>query len=157
MPTPLFRTDFHFPGQQGKHVGKVRDNYLFDDTLLMVCTDRISAFDTVFQQAVPYKGFVVNQLAVMNLNRTSHIIPNWMTSSPHPNVTVGRRCDPYPVEVIVRGYLSGHAWRIYRDGGRALCGVNLPEGLTENERLPHPIVTPTSKSQGGKRRGYFAF
>ncbi len=142
-------TNFTFPGQTGFYSGKVRDVYYFGDRMAMVATDRISAFDVILPRAIPDKGRVLNQIAANNLRATKHLVPNWVLSTPDPNVTIGFRCDPFPVEMVVRGYLAGHAWREYRDGKRILCGVPLPEGLKENDRLPHPIITPTTKAKVG--------
>ncbi len=146
----VVKTDFHLPGQVSKYVGKVRDVYGIEgDYLVMVATDRISAFDVVLPEGIPYKGQVLNQIASKFLDLTEDILPNWKIAAVDPMVTVGHRCEPYKVEMVVRGYLAGHAWREYRDGKRSLCGVPLPEGLRENERLPHPIITPTTKAAEG--------
>jgi len=145
----LKETSFQFPNQTGFYRGKVRDVYSFDDKLVMVATDRISAFDVVLPRAIPYKGQVLNQLAAHFLEATRDIVPNWLVAVPDPNVSIGRRCEALPVEMVVRGYLSGHAWREYRAGRRAICGVPLPEGLKESDRLPAPIITPTTKAKEG--------
>jgi phosphoribosylaminoimidazole-succinocarboxamide synthase len=142
-------TNFTFPGQTGFYRGKVRDVYYFGDHMAMVATDRISAFDVVLPKAIPDKGRVLNQIAAFNLQATQDLVPNWVIESPDPNVTVGFRCQTFPVEMVVRGYLAGHAWREYRSGKRSLCGVPLPEGLKENDKLPHPIITPTTKASVG--------
>jgi len=142
-------THFDFPGQTGFYRGKVRDVYYFGDLMALIATDRISAFDVILPRAIPDKGRVLNQIAAINLKATRDIVPNWVLDTPDPNVTVGFRCDPFPVEMVVRGYLAGHAWREYRAGKRTLCGVPLPEGLKENDRLPHPIITPTTKAKVG--------
>jgi len=142
-------TNFKFRGQTGFYRGKVRDVYYFGDTMVMVATDRISAFDVVLPRAIPDKGRVLNQIAAMNLEATANEVPNWVISVPDPNVTIGVKCEPYPVEMVVRGYLAGHAWREYRSGKRLLCGVPLPEGLRENDPLPNPIITPTTKAHVG--------
>lgn len=146
-------THFNFPGQTGYYKGKVRDVYSFahrdNEQLIMVATDRISAFDVVLPRAIPYKGQVLNQTAAYFLAATADIVPNWLLSVPDPNVSVGLRCEPFTVEMVVRGYLAGHAWRTYRDGGRVLCGVTLPDGLRENDRLFTPIITPTTKAHEG--------
>jgi phosphoribosylaminoimidazole-succinocarboxamide synthase len=142
-------TNFRFPGQTGFYRGKVRDVYYFGDVMAMVATDRISAFDVVLPRAIPDKGRVLNQIAAQNLNATKELVPNWVLQTPDPNVTVGLRCEPFAVEMVIRGYLAGHAWREYRSGKRMLCGVPLPEGLKENDRLPHPIITPTTKAHEG--------
>lgn len=142
-------TDFNLPKQTNKYVGKVRDVYSFGDTLLMVATDRISAFDVVLPEPIPFKGQVLNQIAAIMLEKTKDIVPNWVLSVPDPNVTIGKKCEPFPVEMVIRGYLTGHAWREYRDGKRTLCGVPLPEGLKEHDKLPNPIITPTTKAHEG--------
>lgn len=143
------QTNFTFPGQTGFYSGKVRDVYYFGDRMAMVATDRISAFDVILPRAIPDKGRVLNQIAANNLQATKHLVPNWVLGTPDPNVTIGFRCDPFPVEMVVRGYLAGHAWREYRSGKRILCGVPLPDGLKENDQLPHPIITPTTKAKVG--------
>lgn len=142
-------TNFTFKGQTGFYRGKVRDVYYFGDRMAMVATDRISAFDVVLPKAIPDKGRVLNQIAAINLKATKEIVPNWVEASPDPNVTVGFKCETYPVEMVVRGYLAGHAAREYKAGKRILCGVTLPEGLKENGPLPHPIITPTTKAHVG--------
>ena len=142
-------THFTFKGQTGFYKGKVRDVYYFGDTLAMVATDRISAFDVVLPKAIPDKGRVLNQIAAFNLAATKSIVPNWVISTPDPNVTIGFSCEPFPVEMVVRGYLAGHAARVYKAGKRVLCGVSLPEGLRENDKLPTPIITPTTKAKVG--------
>lgn len=145
----LKETNFQFKGQTGFYRGKVRDVYYFGDQMVMVASDRISAFDVVLPRAIPDKGRVLNQIAAINLEATSSLVPNWVIASPDPNVTVGIRCEPFPVEMVVRGYLAGHAWREYRSGKRSICGVSLPEGLKENDPLPTPIITPTTKAHVG--------
>ncbi|WP_139135396.1 phosphoribosylaminoimidazolesuccinocarboxamide synthase [Roseivirga sp. 4D4] len=142
-------TNFQFPNQQDFYRGKVRDIYYFSDLLVMVASDRISAFDVVLPRAIPFKGQVLNQIASKFLKATSDIVPNWITASPDPTVSVGLKCEPYQVEMVIRGYLAGHAWREYRDGKRILCGVPLPDGLKENDKLPAPIITPTTKAKEG--------
>lgn len=142
-------TSFQFPGQTGFYRGKVRDVYYFGERMVMVATDRISAFDVVLPRAIPDKGRVLNRIAALNLEATAADVPNWVLSVPDPNVTIGKRCEPFPVEMVVRGYLAGHAWREYRSGKRSICGVSLPEGLRENDRLPEPIITPTTKAHVG--------
>ncbi|MFD3003414.1 phosphoribosylaminoimidazolesuccinocarboxamide synthase [Pontibacter toksunensis] len=142
-------TNFSFAGQTGFYRGKVRDVYYFEDKLAIVATDRISAFDVVLPRAIPFKGQVLNQIASLNLKATSDIVPNWVISTPDPNVTIGYKCKPFKVEMVIRGYLAGHAWREYKAGKRMLCGVTLPEGLRENDRLPEPIITPTTKADEG--------
>lgn len=146
----LVSTNFFFKGQKDFYRGKVRDVYNINDQLLvMIASDRISAFDHVLPRPIPYKGQVLNQIASTFLDDTQEIVPNWKIAEPDPHVTVGYKCDPLPVELVVRGYLAGHAWRVYRDGGRELCGVKLPDGLKENDRLPQPIITPTTKAHTG--------
>jgi len=143
-------THFHFPKQTNFYKGKVRDVYTIDNKYLaMVVTDRISAFDVVLPEPIPYKGQVLNQIAVKFLHDTSDIVPNWVVSVPDPSVTIGRICDPFKVEMVIRGYLAGHAWREYSSGKREVCGVSLPEGLKENDQLPAPIITPTTKASVG--------
>src|SRR5688572_26467040 len=148
--TTLDQTQFKFPKQTAFYKGKVRDVYTIEgNVLVMVASDRISAFDVVLPRGVPYKGQVLNQIAEQFLNATRDIVPNWLISSPHPNVSIGRMCQPFKVEMVVRGYLAGHAARTYQNGLRELCGVKLPEGLKENDRLPQPIITPTTKASEG--------
>lgn len=143
-------TAFNLPGQRAFYKGKVRDVYTIDDKyLVMVVTDRISAFDVVLPKAIPFKGQVLNQIAAHMLQATRDIVPNWIIEVPDPNVTIGRRCEPFKVEMVIRAYLTGHAWREYRQGKRMLCGVPLPEGLFENDLLPEPIITPTTKAAVG--------
>ena len=145
----LKETNFNLPGQLNLYKGKVRDVYSFENALVMVVSDRISAFDVVLPKAIPYKGQILNQLASEFLNATSHIVPNWLEGTPDPNVSYGKNCEAFEVEMVIRGYLAGHAWREYRDGKRSLCGVPLPDGLKENDKLPEPIITPTTKAQVG--------
>jgi len=148
--TALTRTDFNFEGQTGVYHGKVRDVYnISNELLVMVATDRISAFDVVLPEGIPYKGQILNLIAAKFLDATSDVCPNWKYATPDPMVTVGLRCNGFPVEMIVRGYLCGSAWRAYKKGVRVICGVQLPDGLRENERFPHPIVTPTTKAEQG--------
>jgi phosphoribosylaminoimidazole-succinocarboxamide synthase len=142
-------TNFRFPGQTGFYRGKVRDVYYFGDKMAMVASDRISAFDVVLPRAIPDKGRVLNLIAALNLEATKDLVPNWVIQSPDPNVTVGFRCEPFPVEMVVRGYLSGHAAREYKAGRRMVCGVPLPDGLKESDKLPAPIITPTTKAKVG--------
>src|SRR4051812_43331989 len=142
-------TKFSFPGQTGFYSGKVRDVYYFGNIMAMVATDRISAFDVILPRAIPDKGRVLNQIAAFNLAATKSLVPNWVISTPDPNVTIGFKCEPFPVEMVVRGYLAGHSWREYKEGKRTLCGVSLPDGLKENDKLPHPIITPTTKAKVG--------
>lgn len=149
MGNTITETDFNLPAQTGFYRGKVRDVYFLDQQILLVATDRISAFDVILPRAIPYKGQVLSQIAYHFLNATADIVPNWVTGMPDPNVMIGLACRPYPVEMVIRGYLAGHAWREYRDGKRTLCGVSLPEGLKENDPLPEPIITPATKAQEG--------
>ena len=142
-------TQFHLPGQTAFYKGKVRDVYTVGNKLIMVVTDRISAFDVVLPEAIPYKGQVLNQIAAKSLLATQDIVPNWVLDVPDPSVTVGKICDPFKVEMVIRGYLAGHAWREYNAGRREVCGVSLPHGLKENDRLPEPIITPTTKASVG--------
>ncbi len=151
MEKALINTDFHFDGQKSLYHGKVRDVYNIDDRLLvMVATDRISAFDVVLPKGIPFKGQVLNQIASKFLDATSDICPNWKIASPDPMVTVGHRCESFPVEMIVRAYLTGSSWRDYKAGARQICGVPIPEGMREHQRFPHPIVTPTTKAEQGE-------
>jgi phosphoribosylaminoimidazole-succinocarboxamide synthase len=146
----LAQTNFRLPNQTAFYRGKVRDVYtLSDGRLVMVASDRISAFDHVLPRPIPFKGQVLNQIAAHFLAKTADICPNWLTSTPDPNVAIGDACDPFKVEMVIRGYLAGHAARTYASGGRVLCGVKLPEGLAENDRLPTPIITPTTKASEG--------
>ncbi len=142
-------TRYKFPGQTGFYSGKVRDVYYFGDLMAMVATDRISAFDVILPRAIPDKGRVLNQIAAFNLDATKDLVPNWVISTPDQNVTIGFKCEPFRVEMVIRGYLAGHAWREYRAGKRLLCGVPLPDGLKENDKLPTPIITPTTKAHVG--------
>jgi phosphoribosylaminoimidazole-succinocarboxamide synthase len=148
--TAIKETNFSFPKQTSFYKGKVRDVYTIDNQFMtMVVTDRISAFDVVLPEAIPFKGQVLNQIAAKFLNATKDIVPNWVISVPDEMVTVGRICEPFKVEMVVRGYLAGHAWREYSAGRRSVCGVALPEGLKENDKLPQPIITPTTKASVG--------
>jgi phosphoribosylaminoimidazole-succinocarboxamide synthase len=150
MSKALTRTDFNFVGQKDVYHGKVRDVYnINDEYLVMVVTDRISAFDVILPEGIPYKGQVLNQIAAKFLDATSDIVPNWKVASPDPNVTVGHHCEPFKVEMVIRGYLTGHAWREYRSGKRVLCGVSMPDGMVENQKFPEPIITPTTKASEG--------
>ena len=146
----IVKTDFNLPGQVGKYVGKVRDVYDIDDKyLVMVVSDRISAFDVVLPEGIPFKGQVLNRIAAKFLDATADILPNWKLAVPDQAVTIGCKCEPFKVEMVIRGYLAGHAWREYRDGKRSLCGVPLPDGMVENQKFPEPIITPTSKALEG--------
>ncbi len=143
-------TKFNFPGQTGFYKGKIRDVYTINnEVMLMVVTDRISAFDHVLPKGVPYKGQVLNQIAEKFLDATADIVPNWKTATPDPMVTAGLLCEPYKVEMVIRGYLCGHAWREYKKGKRSLCGLPMPEGMKENEKFPQPLITPTTKAEVG--------
>ena len=145
----ITETHFSLPGMKGVYVGKVRDVYDLGDRLAMVVTDRISAFDVILPEGIPYKGQILNQIAARFLDATSDILPNWKIATPDPSVTVGFKCEPFKVEMVIRGYLAGHAWREYKAGKRELCGVALPDGMVENQKLPHPIITPTTKAEAG--------
>lgn len=150
MNNALTRTDFNFPGQKSVYHGKVRDVYnINNEYLVMVVSDRISAFDVVLPKGIPYKGQVLNQIAAKFLDATSDIVPNWKVATPDPNVTVGHHCEPFKVEMVIRGYLTGHAWREYRSGKRMLCGVPMPDGMVENQKFAEPIITPTTKASEG--------
>ena len=149
MTKAIKETNFNFKGQKAFYRGKVRENYLFDDKIVIVATDRISAFDVILPKAIPFKGQVLNQIAQKFLNATSDLVPNWLEKCPDANVAIGKKCNPYAVEMVVRGYLAGHAWREYKLGKRSVCGVSLPEGLRENDKLPQPIITPTTKAMEG--------
>ena len=150
MNKALTKTDYHFPGQKSVYHGKVRDVYnINDEKLVMIATDRISAFDVVLPKGIPYKGQMLNQIAAGFLNATKNICPNWLEATPDPMVSVGLMCKGFAVEMIVRGYLCGSAWRAYRAGARSICGVRLPNGMRENEKFPHPIITPTTKAEMG--------
>jgi len=146
----LTTTNYNFPQQTNFYKGKVRDVYsIGSDYLVMIASDRISAFDHVLPRGIPFKGQVLNQVATMFLKATEHIVPNWLIDVPHPNVSVGYRCEPIRIEMVIRGYLTGHAWRVYKSGKRTLCGVDLPDGMQENEQFPSPIITPSTKPDEG--------
>ena len=145
----IVSTDFKLEGMKSKYVGKVRDVYDLGDYRAMVVSDRISAFDVVLPEGIPYKGQVLNKIAERFLDATADILPNWKLAVPAPNVTVGYKCEPFKVEMVIRGYLTGHAWREYKAGKRTLCGVSLPEGMVENQKFPEPIITPTTKAAEG--------
>ena len=150
MSNAIVSTEFSLPGQLSFYKGKVRDVYnINDDYLVMVVTDRISAFDVVLPKGIPFKGQVLNQIAAKFLDATSDIVPNWKIATPDPMVTVGHLCEPFKVEMVIRGYLTGHAWRQYRAGKRVLCGVEMPEGMKESQKFPNPIITPTTKANEG--------
>lgn len=149
MEAGIKETHFNFPEQVGFYKGKVRDVYIFEDQLAVVATDRISAFDVILPKPIPFKGQVLNQIAARFLKATADLVPNWVTSTPHPYVTIGKKCEPFKVEMVIRGYLAGHAAREYKAGKRSICGISLPEGLKENDKLPSPIITPTTKASEG--------
>lgn len=149
MSNAIKETHFQFPGQVDFYKGKVRDVYMFEKELIVVASDRISAFDVVLPRPIPYKGQVLNQIAAKFLQATSDIVPNWVTDTPDPNITIGKRCEPFKVEMVIRGYLAGHAAREYKAGKRTLCGVPMPENLRENDPFPEPIITPTTKADEG--------
>ena len=149
MEKAIKTTNFNFPKLSEKYEGKVRDVYHLDNKLVMVVTDRISAFDYVLPRAIPFKGQILNQIAKKFLKMTEDIVPNWIESVPDPNVTIGKNCETFPVEMVIRGYLTGHAWREYKSGKRKLCGVNMPDGMKEHDKFPTPIITPTTKAQVG--------
>ena len=146
----LTETDYNFPNQTSKYSGKVREVYkIKNDVLVMIATDRLSAFDVVLPRGIPYKGQILNQIACKMLSLTSHIVPNWLKASPDPNVSIGEACNPFKVEMVIRGYLSGHSARIYKSGKRSIFGVSMPENMKENDKFPFPIITPTTKAQNG--------
>ena len=146
----LAGTQFTFPNQTNFYKGKVRDVYSIGaDLLVIVASDRISAFDVVLPRAIPFKGQVLNQIAERMLNETADVVPNWKMASPDPNVTIGKRCEPFAVEMVIRGYLTGNAWRTYKSGERMICGVQMPEGMKEHDKFPEPIITPATKADEG--------
>ena len=146
----LLRTDYNLPGQQSVYHGKVRDVYFLEgDLVAMIATDRISAFDVILPAGIPYKGQVLNQIAAKQLDATADIVPNWKIATPDPMVTIGHKCEPFKVEMVIRGYITGSAWRAYQEGARSICGIPLAEGLRENQRFEHPIITPTTKADEG--------
>ena len=150
MSTTITTTNFNFLGQKSVYRGKVREVYnINDDLLVMIATDRLSAFDVVLPKGIPYKGQILNQIATQFMNMTQDIVPNWLIATPDPNVAVGHLCEPFKVEMVIRGYVSGHAAREYAAGKRILCGVTMPEGLKENDKFPTPIITPTTKADNG--------
>ena len=150
MSKALVNTDFHFEGQKQVYHGKVRDVYnINDEKLVMVATDRISAFDVVLPKGITFKGQILNQIAAKFLDLTSDIVPNWKLSTPDPMVTIGVKCEPFPVEMIIRGYLTGSSWRTYKSGAREICGVKIPDGMKEHQKFPQPIITPTTKAAEG--------
>jgi len=150
MDKTILTTDFKFPGQTSVYRGKVRDVYNIDDKyLLMIVTDRISAFDVVLPRGIPYKGQVLNQIASKFLDATKDIVPNWKIATPDPTVKFGLKCDPYPIEIIVRAYLTGSSWRTYKAGAREICGIPIPDGMREHQKFPEPLITPTTKAEHG--------
>ena len=149
MSNVILKTEFNLPGQTNLYKGKVRDVYSVGDTLVMIASDRISAFDHVLPEGIPYKGQVLSQIAAKFLDATADIVPNWLEATPDPSVSVGKRCEPFKVEMVIRGYLTGHAWREYRSGKRMLCGVSMPDGMVENQKFEEPILTPTTKADVG--------
>ncbi len=150
MTNTIKETNFKLPGQTNFYKGKVRDVYTINnETLVMVATDRISAFDHVLPEGIPFKGQVLNQIAAKFLDATSDIVPNWMEATPDPSVTIGKMCEPFKVEMVIRGYLTGHAWREYKSGKRMICGVSMPDGMVENQKFDSPLITPTTKAEVG--------
>ncbi|GAA3589834.1 phosphoribosylaminoimidazolesuccinocarboxamide synthase [Flavivirga amylovorans] len=150
MSNTIIDTNFNFPGQKSVYKGKVREVYnINDDELVMIATDRLSAFDVVMPKGIPYKGQILNQIATKMMDATKDLVPNWLTATPDPNVAVGHLCDPFKVEMVIRGYMSGHAAREYKAGRRMLCGVPMPEGMKENDKFPEPIITPATKAEMG--------
>src|SRR5690554_4084041 len=150
MSNTITSTNFNFPGQKSVYHGKVREVYTLENNiLLMVATDRLSAFDVVMPKGIPYKGQILNQIATKMMRDTEDVVPNWLIATPDPNVAIGEACEPYKVEMVIRGYLSGHAAREYKSGKRMLCGVAMPEGMKENDKFPSPIITPATKAEMG--------
>ncbi|WP_053978021.1 phosphoribosylaminoimidazolesuccinocarboxamide synthase [Mangrovimonas xylaniphaga] len=150
MSNTIIDTNFNFPGQKSVYKGKVREVYnINDEQLVMIATDRLSAFDVVMPKGIPYKGQILNQIATNMMKATEDLVPNWLTATPDPNVAVGALCEPFKVEMVIRGYLSGHAAREYKAGKRLLCGVEMPEGMKENDKFPQPIITPATKAEQG--------
>jgi len=150
MSNTITKTNFNFPGQQSVYKGKVRDVYFLEnDLLVMIASDRLSAFDVVMPKGIPYKGQILNQIATKMMERTADIVPNWLEATPDPNVAIGKKCEPFKVEMVIRGYMSGHAAREYKSGKRELCGVAMPEGLKENDKFSQPIITPATKAEQG--------
>lgn len=149
MADMIKSTDYNFEGQESYYKGKVRDVYFFNDKLVMIATDRISAFDHVLDQCIPCKGQVLNQMSAFFLKSTADIVPNWLESVPDPNVSVGKKCQPIRLEMVIRGYLAGHAWRLYNAGEKYICGEKMPDGMLENQKFPSPLITPTYKAMEG--------
>ena len=151
MSTTITETNFNFPGQTAKYTGKVREVYTInDDLLVMIASDRLSAFDVVMPKGIPFKGQILNQIATKMMKATEHLVPNWLIATPDPNVAIGHACEPFKVEMVIRGYMSGHAAREYKAGKRVLCGVEMPEGMIENDKFPSPIITPATKAEMGE-------
>ena len=151
MLKTILSSNYNFPGQKSIYKGKVRDVYNIDDKyLLMIVSDRISAFDVVLPRGIPYKGQVLNQIAAKFLDATNDIVPNWKIATPDPTVTFGHKCEPFPVEMIVRAYLTGSSWRTYQNGAREICGIKIPDGMKEHQRFKKPIITPTTKAEQGR-------
>ncbi len=151
MLEAITKTEFDFPGQSGKYTGKVRDVYFIgEEFMVMIATDRISAFDVILPKGIPHKGQVLNQIASRFLDSTQDIVPNWKIASPDPMVTVGYKCNPFPIEMIVRGYLTGSSWRAYKSGARSICGISIPDGMKEHQKFEEPIITPTTKAEQGE-------
>src|SRR5210317_888736 len=150
MSNTIYESNFNFPGQKSVYKGKVREVYnINDEELVMIATDRLSAFDVVMPKGIPYKGQILNQIATKMMKDTQDLVPNWLTATPDPNVAVGHLCEPFKVEMVIRGYLSGHAAREYKAGKRQLCGVPMPDGMIENDKFPEPIITPATKADQG--------
>jgi phosphoribosylaminoimidazole-succinocarboxamide synthase len=150
MSNTITDTNFNFPGQKAVYKGKVREVYtLEDDVLVMIATDRLSAFDVVMPKGIPYKGQILNQIATKMMRDTKDLVPNWLTATPDPNVAVGKACEPFKVEMVIRGYIGGHAAREYQAGRRSLCGINMPDDMKENDKFPEPIITPATKAEAG--------
>ncbi|WP_046755557.1 phosphoribosylaminoimidazolesuccinocarboxamide synthase [Kordia jejudonensis] len=151
MSNTITATNFNFPNQTSKYTGKVREVYTIgDDVLVMIATDRLSAFDVVMPKGIPFKGQILNQIATKMMKATEHLVPNWLIATPDPNVAIGHMCEPFKVEMVIRGYLSGHAAREYKAGKRELCGVEMPDGMIENDKFPSPIITPATKAEMGE-------
>ncbi len=148
-PPALLETHFQLPGQIDRYIGKVRDVYRLKDLIILIASDRISAFDHILPKPIPFKGQVLNQLAAYFLDATRDQVPNWLIATPDPNVSIGKYCEPIRLEMVIRGYLTGHAWRLYKSGQRIICGITMPEGMRENDPFPHPIITPATKAEEG--------
>lgn len=148
-PPALLETHFQLPGQIDRYIGKVRDVYRLKDLIILIASDRISAFDHILPKPIPFKGQVLNQLAAYFLDATCDQVPNWLIATPDPNVSIGKYCEPIRLEMVIRGYLTGHAWRLYKSGQRVICGITMPEGMRENDPFPNPIITPATKAEEG--------